>query len=132
MTTDVPEIDVQHQEIIAKFNDLSAALNASGTAAGIEQAGEILDFLQFYATWHFEREEECFAKYQCPAAQANKEAHAQFTHMFGQFYEQWQTKGMDMMLALETFVALGRWIDNHIRQTDTQLRPCVAAQRGAG
>jgi hypothetical protein len=27
----------------------------------LEEANETLDFVQFYAVWHFEREEACFA-----------------------------------------------------------------------
>lgn len=124
MTTGVPEIDIQHQEIINRFNELTEAIAAS-QMSGLDRASQVLDFLQFYAVWHFEREEECFTKYQCPAAEANKQAHAQFIEMFGQFYEQWQTKGMDMTLAQETLASLGRWIENHIMHTDTQLAPCV-------
>lgn len=124
MQTGIPELDVQHREIIDRFNEFSEAI-ASSRLSAIDQASEVLDFLQFYAVWHFEREEECFEQHRCPAAAANKKAHAQFVAMFGEFYEQWQTRGMNPVLAKETFDALALWIVNHIRRTDTQLMPCV-------
>ena len=123
MSTGVPEIDVQHKEIIEKHNEFAEALANYSFAR--QEAGDMLDFLQFYATWHFQREEQCFAKYQCPAAAANKQAHADFIRQFGHFYEQWHTEGMDLDLIKETFAELGAWIENHILRTDTQLRPCV-------
>ena len=123
MSTGLPEIDGQHKELIERYNTFAEALARDGFI--IAEAGDLLDFLQFYAVWHFEREEHCFEQYQCPIAAANKEAHAQFIEMFGQFYEQWQQHGMDSQLIEETYGELGTWIENHIRRLDTQLLPCL-------
>lgn len=125
MTTGVAEIDAQHKELIERYNAFAETLY-SHTFMTLE-AGELLDFLQFYAVWHFEREEECFHKYECPVAAANKEAHAEFIHKFGQFYEQWQTQGMKPELIRQTFAELGHWIADHIRKIDTELYPCYVA-----
>ena len=124
MTTGLPEIDVQHQEIIKKFNEFTEAV-AHGKGSDRDMAGDILDFLQFYAAWHFEREEKCMAQYHCPAAQANKQAHAEFIDKFGRFYKQWQEAGMDFELVRAVYMELESWIVNHIRRIDTQLYPCV-------
>jgi len=48
-------------------------------------AREILDFLQFYAKWHFGQEEDCMNKYKCPIADQNKKAHAGFLKKFDRF-----------------------------------------------
>jgi hemerythrin len=122
MTTGLPNIDRQHKEIINKYNEFSEAMAGQ---EGRAKAGEILDFLQFYAVWHFEKEEKCFEQYKCPAAEANKQAHAEFIDKFGQFYEQWQESVMDTELMQKTYVELGNWIENHILRVDTQLLPCV-------
>lgn len=124
MATGVPEIDGQHIELIERYNAFAETLNTHQFMT--LEAGELLDFLQFYAVWHFEREEECFDKYECPIAAANKEAHAEFIHKFGYFYEQWQTQGMNPELMRQTFAELGIWIANHIRRIDTELYPCYA------
>lgn len=126
MTTGIQRIDAQHKEIIKKYNEFSAALSSGiSRAEEKEEAGNILDFLQFYAQWHFHREEECFAEYECPAAEMNKKQHGEFLEMFGNFYEQWQSEGMDNELVIETYRGLGDWIQNHIMRTDTQIFPCV-------
>jgi hemerythrin len=124
MTTGLPDIDAQHREIIKKFNEFSEAVWRPN-GMNREVAGEVLDFLQFYAVWHFGREEQCMERYRCPAAAANKQAHAEFIQKFGGFYEQWQEAGMDLKLVRETYLELEKWIDHHIRRVDTELFPCV-------
>lgn len=56
MTTGVPEIDAQHKELFEKMNEFAEAL---ACGKGRAETGEMLDFLQFYAQWHFQREETC-------------------------------------------------------------------------
>jgi hemerythrin len=124
MTTGQPNIDAQHQELFERYNELSEAL-MHGSGSGRAATGELLDFLQFYTVWHFEREEEYMDEYRCPAAEANKKAHAQFIEMFGQFYDQWQESDTDMELVRQTYAALGNWIKNHIMGIDTQLLTCA-------
>jgi hemerythrin len=122
MSTGIRRIDTQHKTLIDKFNEFSLAeKNGDARVA----AGDILDFLQFYATWHFKHEEQCMDEYQCPIAQSNKNAHAEFLKRFESFYQQWQQGGMDDALAIETYESLAQWIEQHIRRTDAQLRPCV-------
>jgi len=124
MATGLPELDAQHKEIIKKFNEFSEAVSR-GKGRDRDVAGDILDFLQFYTAWHFEREEKCMTQYGCPVAKANKQAHAEFIGKFGRFYEQWQEVGMDPELVRETYQELALWIVNHIRRMDTQLYVCV-------
>lgn len=124
MITGVDDLDVQHKKLIQKFNEFSQVMT-DGHAR--ETAGDVLDFLQFYATWHFEREEACMAEHQCPIAARNKQSHAEFLQTFNQFYKQWQENIMDDALIEQTFSELSEWIANHIRGIDTQLRPCVSA-----
>ncbi len=122
MRTGLSDLDAQHKMIIKKFNQFSEAMSGSDAR---EVAGGILDFLQFYAVWHFEREEKYMEQYKCPAAQANKQAHAEFLDKFGRFYEQWLTSNMDLDLVDETYLELGKWVKNHILGVDVQLLPYV-------
>jgi hemerythrin len=124
LTTGVPDLDHQHQEIFIHFNEFYAAMSR-GPSAKREETGKVLDYLQFYAQWHFQREEEIMEKYHCPAAEENKRAHAEFVKEFGEFYTRWQTGGMDLGLANETFVKMMEWILNHIQGVDTQLYKCL-------
>ena len=122
LETGVSNIDAQHKELIQKFNEFS---EISSDSRRRQAAGEVLDFLQFYAAWHFEREEKLMEQCNCPAAKENKEAHAEFIAKFGQFYDQWQESTMSCELMRATLSELAKWIENHIRGVDTQLRSHV-------
>ncbi len=125
MSTGIPMIDAQHKMLFQKFNEFSATFSISPESASREAAGELLDFLQFYATWHFGREENCMDQYKCPVAADNKKAHAEFLRTFGRFYTEWQTGDMTPKLVDETYKTLESWLVNHVAHVDTQLRSCV-------
>lgn len=119
MTTGVLDIDEQHRELIDKFNELVDA-EASGVDRG--KVGSILDFLQHYAEWHFNTEEQIMDQYKCHIAEENKRAHDEYRSNFGELYEQWQnTTGSDTAVLHDTIVELARWIVNHILTVDNQL-----------
>ncbi len=127
MSTGVPHIDAQHKELIKKFNEFSAAIE-HGQGADMNMAGDVLDFLQFYAVWHFEREEACMQQYQCPVAEQNKKAHAEFVKKFNRFYEHWQENGLDINVTYHAFIELEDWVRNHICGIDAQLKAYVPPQ----
>jgi hemerythrin len=122
MSTGIPMIDAQHKKLFKEFNEFSEAISQKKTK---EVAGELLDFLQFYAVWHFGQEERCMNEYKCPAAAQNKQAHDEFVGKFSRFYTQWQTGNMTSELASETYLELEKWLLNHVAHVDTQLRTCV-------
>jgi hemerythrin len=119
MTTGVSDIDDQHHELINKFNEL---VEAEASGADRKKIGSILDFLQHYAEWHFNNEEQIMEKYKCHIAEKNKLAHDEYRANFGKLYKQWQnTTGSDMAVLHDTIVELARWIVNHILTVDNQL-----------
>ena len=123
MATGVAEIDAQHRELILHFNRLVVAI-AEGK--GREETGEILDFLQFYAEWHFGREERCMDEYQCPVAATNRQAHGAFLRAFKRLYDLYYQSNVDPRLISDTLKELEIWIVSHIIKVDTHLRGCVA------
>jgi hemerythrin len=125
MKTGVSIIDEQHKMLFQKFNEFSEAI--SGVTAG-DTAGELLDFLQFYATWHFGQEENCMNEHKCPIAAENKKAHAEFLRTFNHFYTEWQTGIMTPKLVRKTHHELEMWLVKHVARTDTQLRSCVKGE----
>lgn len=122
LSTGVENIDAQHKMLVEKLNEFSQVMT---NAQARETAGEVIDFIRFYAAWHFEREEDCMNEYQCPVAAQNKQAHKEFLATFDEFYEQWQVEGMDAELVESTYQELANWVEMHIRHIDTHLRKCV-------
>jgi hemerythrin len=123
MSTGMPRLDKQHQMLIQKFNEFTDILDDPNQFR--ETAADVLDFLQFYATWHFKQEEDCMDQYKCPIAAENRQAHEEFMVQFGNLYQRWQSGTMDVVTARKTHETLGIWIKNHIIETDTRLKPCL-------
>jgi hemerythrin len=121
MSTGEEIIDNQHKMLFQKFNEFDEAAAGSHTR---EAAGDILDFLQFYIFWHFSEEEKLMAEKQCPAAQENKEAHAEFKIKFDQFYKEWQEGTMTPELANKVYAEMGDWLVSHVIKVDVQLCLC--------
>ena len=121
MSTGVAYIDTQHQQLIARFNELVEAITEGH---GYEQTGDMLDYLQFYAEWHFEREERCMEDYTCPAAAKNKMAHEVFVTRFGALYEAYHDDNDDIDIILTIVEELADWITGHIMHVDSKLRHC--------
>lgn len=114
--------DVQHKYLIEIINELAEALE-TGKAA--QSVNKILNLLQYYTEWHFEREEMCMERFRCPAYAANKDAHGQFISTFLKFKEEFQSSGGSEDIALRMYHTLVAWLVNHIQKIDAQLAPCV-------
>jgi hemerythrin-like metal-binding protein len=117
--------DSQHKVLIDKLNEFDEIISNSNSGDIRRAAGEVLDFLQFYASWHFAQEEQRMDELHCPAAQENKKEHARFLEMFGKFYTQWQSSSMDLGLARATYQQLADWVKNHIMTVDVQLNASI-------
>lgn len=118
MSTGIELIDQQHKMLFEKFNEFSGAINKLEARLA---AGEILDFLQFYAMWHFEQEEKEMEKYKCSFAELNKKAHKQFAETFGLFYLEWQEGNMTKTIVEKTHQEMENWLVDHIMMIDSQL-----------
>ncbi len=130
MSTGIAEIDMQHKELIKRFNLLSDALNEG---RGREETGKLLNFVQFYTDWHFGREERCMEEYGCPIAEHNRDQHSWFLEEFTRLYDHYYAEDTDPDVIVKTFASLERWIVDHIMRTDGELRSCVPkAQQSTG
>jgi hemerythrin len=122
MATGVEEIDNEHRTLIAWVNRLAEA-NAAGRGAA--EVMRVLAFLGTYAKRHFAHEEECFAKFVCPSASANRKAHENFNTIVGRLKADVEAHGVTDEKALELQRSLGDWLAGHILKVDAALKPCV-------
>lgn len=122
MSTGVQEIDEQHQELIQHLNEFFRLMSMGRGSVGLE---EFMDFLSQYAAYHFRHEEGCMYELECPAAAANKQAHAQFIQLFKGYRNRLVTEGPTTALVIEVQQKVSEWIRNHIVRTDTRLRECA-------
>ena len=116
----------------ADAEDLVADAIEKGAAASA--VGRILVLLKEYAVWHFDREELCMGRYDCPAAEANKTAHSLFIKTFEAYHTEFRERGGGEDIALRMYKTLTDWLVGHIQGTDSELGCCagVLAAREAG
>ncbi len=118
LKTGVPTIDVQHKELVASINDLATAIEEGRGASAIKQ---LIVFMKYYAEWHFGHEESIAQKHQCPLAEANCHAHAQFIKLFEDLQQSYRDSQADESVALEMYEKLSDWLINHIMKIDKQI-----------
>ena len=119
-------LDQQHQILIERINELEAMLLITHpTRADYQAMIEVVDFLEFYASAHFRAEEQCMEAYRCPAHAKNKQAHADFLSFFHEFKVFNRAKGFPREIVEKLHSVTSAWIEGHILQVDTQLRPCM-------
>ena len=54
--------DSQHKVLIDKLNEFEVIVSSNSSGDIRREAGEVLDFLQFYAAWHFAQDEQLMAE----------------------------------------------------------------------
>lgn len=118
----IPIIDQQHKKLIDQMNALSEAMQNN---KGKEELVTILNFLDRYVEEHFGYEESCMARYLCPVANQNLNAHSQFKINLMAIRKDIEANGASLSAVLKVNQELLSWFINHIRKIDIQLGACV-------
>ena len=114
-------IDVQHKYLIDIINDLADVINEKQEKS---KMGKIIQLLQYYTEWHFCREEDCMERTNCPTACQNKEAHAKFLGVVGDFKKEFgETNNPAAItdLGVRMYKVLTGWLVTHIQAIDVAL-----------
>ncbi len=120
--TNDDKIDDQHRQLFRFANKLETFLHLDEPPDAEIQ--RLLRFLEVYLKSHFQYEETCMLKRQCPVAKANHQAHKDFLETFERSVERYQREGYsrDWIQSLHSFVA--HWLTHHICHIDAKLRDC--------
>jgi hemerythrin len=122
LATGSAAIDRQHQKLFAQ---VAALADAMKQGKGRHEIEGLLDFLGQYVVRHFQDEEHLMEELDCPAAAANKQAHAQFLSKYGELRKRFAGAGAGPSLVLEMHNMLSNWLVQHIKGVDIQLRSYV-------
>jgi len=121
-------LDQHHRTLIDNINHLEEMLTITNpTREDCEFMMNLVDFLEKYADMHFNLEEECMARFRCPAHAKNKKAHDGFLKFFRDFKEHNKAEGFRAKILVDLHETISRWIEEHILQVDTRLKPCIKA-----
>jgi hemerythrin len=124
MATGIPQIDEQHQELIAKINELYRIHQAGATVDDIKA---MLKFLGEYVKKHFHFEENLMEESKCPMRGTNCIAHARFLQEYQELVSNFSISQDVDQTASEIERKAARWLVAHICGVDVSLRNAVKA-----
>jgi len=115
IATGDPAIDLQHKQFFVVLYDFAEALDQG---KGAKELRSLLIFLKYYGEWHFGKEENTVACFNCPMAGENMEAHQQYLVTIDALLEKIRTSGTSEALAHNSYEKLTDWLVNHIMKID--------------
>lgn len=118
LATGVDVIDSQHKELLARFDRL---LNACEASRGIEELGELLVFLEEYVHTHFGDEEALQRLHAYPAYEGHHAQHLYFMEQIAALRAEIDSGGAGYRHVIETNHLLLDWLLNHITKVDAEL-----------
>lgn len=116
----VLEVDGQHREIFARFDQLLHAIDAG---KGKEEVVKTLNFLDEYTRYHFSREEALQQRYGYPHIEMHRAEHQHFIDTLNAIHAKYLLSGSSDAVVKQTSQALQEWLINHICNIDRALAP---------
>jgi hemerythrin len=111
-------IDQQHQMLIQRINDVSAAVEAHH---GVEKIAKTLDFLVDYTHFHFSTEEKHMIASGYPGQQDHQAAHQELIATLADLEQDFKEEGATQALVDSLNTLLGNWLVKHIKGVDVQF-----------
>jgi len=123
--THIRVIDTDHQTL---FDAVNALHDAHQEDKGHERIGSVIETLRHYVVEHFDREEHFLEQAGYPDLVAHRSSHREFNHLadsLATLYEQ----NPDFVDVNKVIDFLGRWLTEHILETDMQYVPYVRGEK---
>ncbi len=121
----IPEMDKQHQELIALINDFYNAVERGERDEGIRALFEGVDR---YAVFHFSAEEAFLEQIGYPELAPHRETHAMFRREYLTAMERHEAGDRKAVRDLVAF--LFSWLYTHIQKTDKRYSAFFHQQAG--
>lgn len=118
LTTGMTEIDEQHKQLFAHFEQLLAACKEG---KGRDELLNMLGFLNEYADYHFKTEEAYMAQQGYAGLEEQRRQHQQFRDKLGRLELQARCDGAGIDLVAKTNRMVLDWIIQHIRSEDKKM-----------
>jgi hemerythrin len=111
-------IDEQHQMLIQRLNDVSAAVEAHH---GVEKIAKTLDFLVDYTNFHFSTEEKHMTANQYPGLEDHQTGHQELITTLADLEQDFGEEGATQALADSVNTFLWNWLIKHIKGVDVKF-----------
>lgn len=121
----IPEIDLQHEKLIALVNRLRAALvDGAEKAARDSLLSQLLEGMRNHCAY----EEQLMTEYGYPGYEAHKSEHDRLAHNLGDLIERYRNG--ELVLSIAVVMELNCWAKIHIEKSDMPLGVFLLEQKG--
>ncbi|MDR2855447.1 MAG: bacteriohemerythrin [Methanomicrobiales archaeon] len=114
----IETMDMQHKELIEKFNTL---MNACAVGKGQEELESALTFLCDYTVQHFSDEEALQQQIGFPEFSRHKQLHDGFKVTVANLATQFKQDGPSPAILDRFSVDVGEWLIKHIKREDMKV-----------
>jgi hemerythrin len=111
-------IDLQHQELFSRFNDL---ISACKERKGKEKVVELLAFLGDYVVEHFQAEEQLMLRRGYPEYETHRQLHQHFIGKLTALRQDMDQEGATVNLVIATNQTVLQWLIEHIKRVDSKF-----------
>lgn len=118
LSVGVPEIDEEHQEFMARVNELNQAIVECRDKPTVER---LLDLILMEAAHHFWHEQQLLAKWKYPQRAAHARKHAQLTAEFERVMKEFERSDVSFTWALKG-LHIKQLLVDHLLQEDMKFR----------
>jgi hemerythrin len=126
LNVDVPEIDEEHRQFVARVNEVNKAIVERKEKATLER---LLDLMLMEATHHFWHEEQLLSKWKYPDRAVHAAKHAQLTVQFESVMKEFEQAGVSFAWALKGLYIKQLLVD-HLLKEDMKFRDFLRQKRG--
>ena len=127
MSVDVPEIDEEHRQFVARVNDLNEAIVEGAGKPAIER---LLDLMLMEAIHHFWHEQQLLAKWNYPDRAVHAAKHAHLTAQFERVMKEFEQADVSVTWALKGLYIKQLLVD-HLLKEDMKFRDFLRHQNGS-
>ena len=113
LSTDIPNIDNQHKQLVAMINKISDAMkNSTGNSILLEVLTELIE----YTKTHFRYEEQYMEKIKYPKLKEHKDVHDHIVKQVSELYD--KVSSGKYVSTVKISNMLKEWISDHILKVD--------------
>lgn len=118
LSVGVPEIDAEHQQFVARVNELNEAIVECRNKPTVER---LLDLMLMEATHHFWHEQQLLIRWGYPDRAAHAIKHAQLTQQLDRIMKEFEQADVSFTWALKGLYIKQLLVD-HLLQEDMKYR----------